>query len=125
MSPRGRGQDQEAGHQVPAWLQCPERSDLQFIARGHRGAGRGQGRPPDHRDQRAERGGRAAREDRQPARHLSRGDPHEDHAHLHVSSADWPGDPSLHLKCRTQFPQNDNHKMLLPKNCCKCYAMQT
>ena len=47
--------------------------DLQFIARGNRGAGRGQGWPPDHRDQRAERGGCAAREDRQPARHLRRG----------------------------------------------------
>ena len=26
VSPRGRGQDQEAGHQVPARLQRPERS---------------------------------------------------------------------------------------------------
>lgn len=48
-------------------------SDLQFVARGHCGAGRGQGRPQDHRDQRAECGGGAPREDRQPAGHLCRG----------------------------------------------------
>ena len=45
-------------------------ADLQSAARRDRGAGRGAGGPQDHRDQRAERGGRAAREDRQPPRYL-------------------------------------------------------
>ena len=50
--------------------QNPDVADLQSAARRDRGAGRGAGGPQDHRDQRAERGGRAAREDRQPPRYL-------------------------------------------------------
>ena len=87
MSACGGGQDQETRHQVSAWLQRPERSgkshqcpcsrrymllvipDLQLIERRDRREGRGEGRAQDHRDQRAERGGRPSREDSQSPGH--------------------------------------------------------
>lgn len=47
-------------------------ADLQPAARRHRGARRRARGAPHHRDQLAERRGRAARAHRQPARHLRR-----------------------------------------------------
>lgn len=47
--------------------------DLQPAARWHRRAGWRPGGPPNHRDQQPERGGRAPREDRQPAGNVRRG----------------------------------------------------
>ena len=72
-------------------------SDLQLAARRYCRAGRSSSRPPHHRDQRSECGGRAARADREPAGHLCRGDPHEDDAHLHVPAPHGTGDTCLHL----------------------------
>ncbi|XP_068853235.1 amyloid-beta A4 precursor protein-binding family A member 3 isoform X1 [Aphelocoma coerulescens] len=71
--------------------------DLQPDARRHRGAGRHPRGAPHHRDQRAERGGHAPREDHPDPHRGSQRGPHQDHAGLHVPTADGAGAAPLPL----------------------------
>ncbi|CAG9796914.1 unnamed protein product [Diatraea saccharalis] len=83
---------------LAGWLGEPLRfRDLQPAARRHRGARRRARGPPHHRDQLAERGGRAARAHRQPARHLRRRDINENDADINVPAPDGPRESGVHI----------------------------
>lgn len=78
---------------------------MQLTPRRHSGARRRARGTSHHRDQLAERGRRAAREDRQPARHLRRRDINENDADVDVQTVDWPGEPGVHITARADHTQ--------------------